>query len=59
MSHPTRLTPGDPAPDFTLTYYTGADVSLADLRGGKVIVYFYPAAMTSRPRSRSSAPATH
>ncbi len=42
----TRLTPGDPAPDFTLPTDTGS-ISLADLRGRKVIVYFYPAAMTS------------
>ena len=41
-----RLTPGDTAPDFTLTSDTGDQVSLADLRGRKVIVYFYPAAMT-------------
>ncbi len=41
------LSPGDPAPDFTLTDDTGAEVSLADLRrDGKVVVYFYPAAMT-------------
>lgn len=42
----TRLQPGDPAPDFTLPDDTGTDVTLSDLRGGKVIVYFYPAAMT-------------
>jgi peroxiredoxin Q/BCP len=42
----TRLSPGDPAPDFTLTDDSGSQVSLADLRGRKVIVYFYPAAMT-------------
>ena len=41
-----RLSPGDTAPDFTLTSDTGDEVSLADLRGRKVIVYFYPAAMT-------------
>jgi len=41
-----RLAPGDPAPDFTLESDTGDRVSLADLRGRKVIVYFYPAAMT-------------
>ena len=41
----TRL-PGDPAPDFTLPTDDGGTVSLADLRGRKVIVYFYPAAMT-------------
>jgi thioredoxin-dependent peroxiredoxin len=41
-----RLSPGDPAPDFTLVSDTGEEVSLASLRGRKVIVYFYPAAMT-------------
>ena len=42
----TRLEPGDRAPDFTLTTDTGDEVTLSDLRGRKVIVYFYPAAMT-------------
>lgn len=41
-----RLSPGDAAPDFTLTSDTGEEVSLSGLRGHKVIVYFYPAAMT-------------
>jgi thioredoxin-dependent peroxiredoxin len=41
-----RLSVGDPAPDFTLSDDTGQQVSLKDLRGGKVIVYFYPNAMT-------------
>lgn len=41
-----RLAPGDTAPDFTLSTDTGESVTLSDLRGGKVIVYFYPAAMT-------------
>ena len=41
-----RLAPGDLAPGFTLTSDGGNRVSLADLRGRKVIVYFYPAAMT-------------
>ena len=41
-----RLSPGDTAPDFTLTSDTGDEVSLSGLRGRKVIVYFYPAAMT-------------
>ncbi|HWL49336.1 MAG TPA: thioredoxin-dependent thiol peroxidase [Acidimicrobiia bacterium] len=41
-----RLSPGDPAPDFTLASDQGGDVTLSDLRGRKVIVYFYPAAMT-------------
>ncbi|HVX54983.1 thioredoxin-dependent thiol peroxidase [Nocardioides sp.] len=42
----SRLSPGDTAPDFTLPDDAGTPVSLADLRGRKVIVYFYPAAMT-------------
>ncbi|MGI9085856.1 MAG: thioredoxin-dependent thiol peroxidase [Aeromicrobium sp.] len=42
----TRLQPGDTAPDFTLPSDTGEAVTLSDLRGGRVIVYFYPTAMT-------------
>jgi thioredoxin-dependent peroxiredoxin len=41
-----RLSQGDPAPDFSLASDTGEQVALSDLRGRKVIVYFYPAAMT-------------
>jgi peroxiredoxin Q/BCP len=41
-----RLQPGDRAPDFTLPAADGSEVSLADYRGRKVVVYFYPAAMT-------------
>lgn len=43
---PARLEPGDTAPDFTLPTDDGGEVSLSALRGRKVIVYFYPAAMT-------------
>jgi len=42
----SRLSPGDTAPAFTLPDADGAPVSLADFRGRKVVVYFYPAAMT-------------
>ncbi|SFN06641.1 peroxiredoxin Q/BCP [Pseudonocardia ammonioxydans] len=42
----TRLQAGDPAPDFTLDDADGKPVSLADHKGRKVIVYFYPAAST-------------
>src|SRR5947207_15970361 len=41
-----RLSPGDPAPDFTLPDAEGNDVSLSDFRGQSVVVYFYPAAGT-------------
>jgi peroxiredoxin Q/BCP len=40
-----RLQPGDTAPDFTLTNDAGEPVTLSEQQG-KVIVYFYPAAMT-------------
>ncbi len=42
----TRLEPGAAAPDFTLTDADGNTVRLKDFRKRKVIVYFYPAAMT-------------
>jgi thioredoxin-dependent peroxiredoxin len=42
----TRLTPGDDAPDFTLTDADGVPVALRDYRGRSVVVYFYPAAST-------------
>jgi peroxiredoxin Q/BCP len=41
-----RLQPGDPAPAFTLPDADGNEVSLADHQGRKVIIYFYPAALT-------------
>jgi peroxiredoxin Q/BCP len=41
-----QLEPGLPAPDFTLPAADGSMVSLSDYRGRRVIVYFYPAAMT-------------
>ena len=52
MSDAVRLAPGEPAPDFTLPADDGTEVSLSALlaagasTGRKVIVYFYPAAMT-------------
>jgi thioredoxin-dependent peroxiredoxin len=42
----TRLSPGDKAPGFTLADADGNNVSLSDYKGKRVIVYFYPAAMT-------------
>lgn len=41
-----RLAVGDPAPDLSLPSTTGDRVSLQDLRGRSVVVYFYPAAGT-------------
>src|SRR5690606_31323253 len=46
MTDTVRLTPERPAPDFTLVDSTGATHSLSDYRGGRVILYFYPAAST-------------
>ena len=40
------LEAGSPAPNFTLPDKDGNQVSLADYRGQKVILYFYPAAST-------------
>ena len=42
----TRLATGDTAPDFTLSTDAGETLSLAELRGRKVVLYAYPAAMT-------------
>jgi thioredoxin-dependent peroxiredoxin len=41
-----RLSPGDPAPDFTLPDAEGKPVTLSSYRGRRVIVYCYPAALT-------------
>lgn len=44
------LAEGDPAPDFTLPaagWPAGEELGLADLRGKKVVLYFFPKAMTS------------
>ena len=46
MTDLARLAVGDTAPQFTLTDQDGASVSLADFSGSKVVVYFYPAAMS-------------
>src|SRR5919112_3489514 len=42
----TRLAPGDAAPDFTLPTDNGDSLALKDLRGRRVVLYAYPAAMT-------------
>ncbi len=42
----TSLAVGDTAPGFSLSDANGNAVSLADFTGQKVILYFYPAALT-------------
>ncbi len=46
MTETTRLAPGDKAPTFSLPDADGNKVSLADFKGHRVVVYFYPAAST-------------
>ena len=41
-----KLAPGDAAPDFTLPAADGSTVTLSELRGRHVVVYFYPRAST-------------
>jgi thioredoxin-dependent peroxiredoxin len=41
-----KLAPGDIAPDFTLPDADGHPVNLSSYRGRKVVLYFFPAAMT-------------
>ncbi|WP_194409061.1 thioredoxin-dependent thiol peroxidase [Microbacterium cremeum] len=41
-----RLEPGSLAPAFTLVDQDERSVTLKDLRGGRVILFFYPEAMT-------------
>jgi peroxiredoxin Q/BCP len=40
------LKPGDPAPDFTATANDGRTIRLQDLRGKKVLLWFFPKADT-------------
>jgi thioredoxin-dependent peroxiredoxin len=41
-----RLAVGDLAPDFTLPTGDGGQLTLSGLRGRRVVVFFFPAAMT-------------
>jgi peroxiredoxin Q/BCP len=46
MSDPTMPAVGDPAPDFELPDQDGTPTKLSDLRGKRVVLYFYPKADT-------------
>lgn len=46
VTEPVRLAPGERAPAFTLPDENGVQHSLRDYRGKRVILYFYPAALT-------------
>jgi peroxiredoxin len=46
LRRPQMLAVGTPAPDFTVTAHDGSSVRLADLRGKKVVLWFYPKANT-------------
>ena len=46
MTETTRLAAGDKAPAFSLPDADGNKVSLADYKGRRLVVYFYPAAST-------------
>ncbi|MGH2720014.1 MAG: thioredoxin-dependent thiol peroxidase [Actinomycetota bacterium] len=49
------LKAGDPAPDFALEDQNGKTVKLSDLRGKKVVLYFYPRADTPGCTKQSCA----
>ena len=49
------LKPGDPAPPFSLLDQEGRTVTLAEHRGRKVLVYFYPKADTPGCTTQSCA----
>jgi thioredoxin-dependent peroxiredoxin len=40
------IQPGDQAPDFTLPDQNGEELTLSDLRGQTIVLYFYPRADT-------------
>jgi peroxiredoxin Q/BCP len=43
---PTMLEVGSPAPEFAVTAHNGSTVRLSELRGTKVVLWFYPKAST-------------
>jgi peroxiredoxin Q/BCP len=49
------LNVGDPAPDFSLPDAEGTMYSLADLKGKRVVLYFYPRDNTPDAPKRPAA----
>ena len=43
---PSTPQPGDVAPDFECVDHLGENIRLADLRGSRVVLFFYPKAST-------------
>ena len=46
LRRPNMLEVGTEAPDFAVTAHDGSTVRLSDLRGKKVVLWFYPKANT-------------
>ncbi len=46
LRRPQMLAVGTEAPDFTVTAHDGSTVRLSELRGKKVVLWFYPKANT-------------
>jgi peroxiredoxin Q/BCP len=50
---------GDAAPSFTLPDQDGNEVSLADLKGETVVLYFYPRADTMSYNCSNGSASSH
>ena len=46
LRRPQMLAVGTPAPDFSAIAHDGSTVRLADFRGKKIVLWFYPKANT-------------
>ena len=55
----THLNPGDKAPDFEAVNCLGQTVKLSDFKGKKLILFFYPKAMTPGCTMETVNLATH
>ncbi len=55
----THLKPGDPAPEFEAQNCMGETIKLSDFKGQKLILYFYPKAMTPGCTAETVDLATH